>query len=306
MKNLSEVIQFEKFDNLDLLAKQIVEGFLIGLHRSPFHGFSVEFAEHRLYNKGESTKHVDWKLFARSDKMFVKQYEEETNLRANIVIDTSSSMLFPFQGKKNSKLSFSVLSAAAIIHLLRKQRDAVGLSSFSEQIDLHTPCKLSAVHAQRLYADLLKIYNKEDIDLNRKTNISNSIHQLAESLPRRSMVIIFSDLMGDQSPKEIFESLQHLRYNKHEVILFCVQDEILENKLDFKNSPTRFIDLETEREIKINPVEIRKQYIKRQKDYFKELDILCGQFSIDIVKADINRDFSDVLQAYLIKRKKLM
>jgi len=306
VKNLSEVIQFEKFDNLDLLAKQIVEGFLIGLHRSPFHGFSVEFAEHRLYNKGESTKHVDWKLFARSDKMFVKQYEEETNLRANIVIDTSSSMLFPFQGKKNSKLSFSVLSAAAIIHLLRKQRDAVGLSSFSEKIDLHTPCKLSAVHAQRLYADLLKIYNKEDIDLNRKTNISNSLHQLAESLPRRSMVIIFSDLMGDQSPKEIFESLQHLRYNKHEVILFCVQDEILENKLDFKNNPTRFIDLETQREIKINPVEIRKQYIKRQKDYFKELDILCGQFSIDIVKADINKDFSDVLQAYLIKRKKLM
>lgn len=306
MRNLSDIVEFEKFDNLELLAKQIVEGFLIGLHRSPFNGFSVEFAEHRLYNEGESTKHVDWKLFARSDKMFVKQYEEETNLRANIVIDTSSSMLFPYKGNKSSKLAFSVLSAAALIHLLRKQRDAVGLSSFSDKIDLLTPSKLSLVHAQGLFSELLKMYNNEEIGLNRETNIAKSLHQLATSLPKRSLVIIFSDLMGEESPKEIFEALQHLRYKKHEVILFCVQDDKLENKLEFKNLSTKFIDLETKREIKINPQDIRRKYIEKQNKYFKELDLLCGQFSIDLVRADINNDFADVLHSYLLKRKKLM
>ena len=203
VKQLSDLIQFQEFDNLELLARQIVEGFLIGLHRSPYHGFSVEFAEHRLYNKGESTKHIDWKLYARSDKLFIKQFEEETNLRAHIVIDTSSSMLFPYQQKHQTKLGFSVLCASALVHLLRKQRDAVGLCTFSDKIDLFTPAKLSVTHAHLLYAHLDKLYNKEGIERNRETKISNTLHQLAEGLHRRSLVIIFFRFYGGRDAEGI-------------------------------------------------------------------------------------------------------
>ncbi|MBL4560244.1 MAG: DUF58 domain-containing protein [Labilibaculum sp.] len=306
MKQLSDLIQFQEFDNLELLAKQIVEGFLIGLHRSPYHGFSVEFAEHRLYNKGESTKHIDWKLYARSDKLFVKQFEEETNLRAHIVIDTSSSMLFPYQQKHQTKLGFSVLCASALVHLLRKQRDAVGLCTFSDKIDLLTPAKLSVTHAHLLYAHLGKLYNKEGIEKNRETKISDTLHQLAEGLHKRSLVIIFSDFMGEETPKELLESLQHLRFNKHEVLLFSVRDKEFENEFNFPNHPSQFIDLETGESIKLNPSDIRKVYSQRQKEFFTELKLLCGQFTIDYVEADIRKEFYSVLQAYLLKRKKMM
>ncbi len=306
MKQLADLIQFGEFDNLELLAKQIVEGFLIGLHRSPYHGFSVEFAEHRLYNKGESTKHIDWKLFARSDKLFVKQFEEETNLRAHIVLDTSSSMLFPYQQKHQSKLSYSVLCASALIHLLRNQRDAVGLCTFSDKIEELTPAKLSTAHAQLLYATLNKVYHQEEIGKNRQTKISNTLHQLAESLHKRSLVIIFSDFIGDESPLEILESLQHLRFNKHEVLLFSIRDKQFENEFDFANRPSQFIDLETGESLKLNPSEIRDLYCKKQKEFFMELELLCGQFSIEYVESDIREDFRTVFQAYLLKRKKMM
>lgn len=306
MKQLSDLLQFEEFDNLELLAKQIVEGFLIGLHRSPYHGFSVEFAEHRLYNKGESTKHIDWKLYARSDKMFVKQFEEETNLRAHIVLDTSSSMLFPYQQKSQSKLSFSVLCAAALVHLLRKQRDAVGMCTFSNQIDLLTPAKLSLTHAQLLYSHLNQIYHAEKIEKNRTTQFSETLHQLSETLPKRSLVIVFTDFIGDDSPTQIMEALQHLRFNRHEVLLISVRDLELESKFKFDNRPSHFIDLETGESVKLNPTEVREFYEVRQKEFFTELELLCGQFSIDYVEADIRKDFKQVLQSYLLKRKKLM
>jgi len=306
MKQLSDLIPYKDFDNLELLAKQIVEGFLIGLHRSPYHGFSVEFAEHRLYNKGESTKHIDWKLYARSDKMFVKQFEEETNMRAHIVIDTSSSMLFPYQQKNQSKLSFSVLCAAALIHLLRKQRDAVGLCTFTDEIEILTTAKLSLPHAQLLYSHLNNLLQSGEIEKNRDTKISEALHHLAESLHKRSMVIVFSDFMGEETPREILEALQHLRFNKHEVILFSVRDKELEVDFKFKNRPTQFIDLESGSSIKMNPSEIRSIYQKNQDAYYQELELLCGQYSIDYVDADIQGEFKNVLQAYLLKRKNLM
>ena len=157
METLQEIIEFDRFDNLEWCARQIVEGFITGLHKSPYHGFSVEFAEHRLYNQGESTRHIDWKLFARTDKLFTKQFEEETNMRCNILIDTSSSMLFPTgKGKQINKLTFSIYSAAALIHLLRRQRDAVGITLFSDQIELQTESRLSESHAKMLYAELEK------------------------------------------------------------------------------------------------------------------------------------------------------
>lgn len=306
MKTTLDIQNFQEFDNLEFLAKQVVEGFITGIHKSPFHGFSVEFAEHRLYNKGEPTRHIDWKLFARTDRLFVKRYEEETNLRCQIIIDTSSSMLFPYGEKfPKNKLSFSVIMASALIYLLRKQRDSVGLSLFSKQVELHTDSKLSTVHSKRLYAELGKLLKRESHELKKTTSVTSVLHDIAELIHKRSLVIIFSDMIAEENLDDVFSALQHLRYNKHEVILFHVHDK--KHELDFKyeNRPHKFIDLETGQTIKLNPNDVRTLYQKQTVEYFEELKVKCGQYQIDFVEADINGDFADVLSSYLIKRKKL-
>ncbi len=292
-----------------MLAKHIVEGFLIGLHRSPFRGFSVEFAEHRIYNSGESTKHIDWKLFARTDKLFVKKYEEETNLRSYIVIDSSSSMLFPHKEKKTqTKLAFSVFCGAALIHLLKKQRDAVGLSLFADDIYLKTRSKLSTTHLQMLFAELSKLLEsveKNTIPPQKNTNVANSLHILADSIPKRALIIVFSDMFDHNDPSEIFSALQHLRHKKHEVILFHVIDRNKEEKFQYHNRPYRFVDMESGEDIKFNPNEIREEYVKSIANYFNDIKLKCGQYNIDLVEVDINASFNDVLLSYLIKRKKM-
>ena len=308
MNNLLDIQQLQQFDNLEFISKEVVEGFITGLHRSPFHGFSVEFAEHRLYNTGESTKHLDWKLFARTDRLFVKQYEEETNLRCQLVIDTSSSMLFPFEKGKPSKinkLAFSVYSAAAIIYLLRRQRDAVGLSLFSEQIDFHSQARLSSVHIDLLYSQLANLLNQEQILVHKKTNTVEALHMIAENIHKRSLVILFSDLVEQESTDELFEALQHLKYNKHEVLLFNVTDHRQEREFDFRNQPYRFVDLETAEHLKFSPQDLKTNYRKAVSDYFEEMRVRCGQYHIDLAEADINEDFKQVLYTYLLKRKRL-
>ncbi len=307
--NLLDIQQFRQINNLELLAKHIVEGFLIGLHRSPFRGFSVEFAEHRIYNSGESTKHIDWKLFARTDKLFVKKYEEETNLRSYIVIDSSSSMLFPHKEKKTqTKLAFSVFCGAALIHLLKKQRDAVGLSLFADDIYLKTRSKLSTTHLQMLFAELSKLLEsveKNTIPPQKNTNVANSLHILADSIPKRALIIVFSDMFDHNDPSEIFSALQHLRHKKHEVILFHVIDRNKEEKFQYHNRPYRFVDMESGEDIKFNPNEIREEYVKSIANYFNDIKLKCGQYNIDLVEVDINASFNDVLLSYLIKRKKM-
>jgi len=308
LNNLLDIQQFQQFDNLEFISKEVVEGFITGLHRSPFHGFSVEFAEHRLYNTGESTKHIDWKLFARTDRLFVKQYEEETNLRCQLVIDTSSSMLFPYEKGKpllGNKLAFSVYSAAAIIYLLRKQRDAVGLSLFSNEIEFHSQARLSSVHIDLLYNQLGGLLRKEQALINKETNTVEALHMIAENIHKRSLVIIFSDLVQHESTDELFEALQHLRYNKHEVLLFNVTDHSQERQFDFKNQPYRFVDLETGDHIKLSPHDLKTNYQKAVSSYFEEMRVRCGQYHIDLTEADINEDFKHVLYTYLLKRKRL-
>ena len=306
MQKASEIAQNDQFKNLEFLAQQIVEGFITGLHKSPYHGFSVEFAEHRLYNSGESTKHIDWKIFAKTDKLFVKKYEEETNLRCQIVIDTSSSMLYPFNEKnKINKLSFSVYCAAALIYLLRKQRDAVGLSLFSDEISLHTESKLSVAHSKRLYAELDNLLLNSTKLVQKTTNASKALHLIAENIHKRSLVIIFSDMFENESSDEIFSAIQHLKYNKHEVILFHVSDKQKEEEFVFENRPYKFIDLETNEELKLNPNDIRKDYIERFKQFSSEIKNRANQYQIDYVEADINKEFNSVLLPYLIKRAKL-
>jgi len=306
LKNIIEIQDFQQFNNLEFLAKQVVEGFITGLHKSPFHGFSVEFAEHRIYNKGETTRHIDWKLFARSDKLFVKRYEEETNLRSHILIDTSSSMLFPF-GKdfRQNKLSFSVLLSASLIYLLNKQRDAVGLSFFSDQIELLTEARLSSTHSKRLYAELSRLLNRDEYVLKKTTSIASVLHSIAEQIHQRSLVIIFSDMISDMNLDGIFSALQHLRHNKHEIILFHVVDKQHEVEFKYENRPYKFIDLESGKSIKLNPNDVREIFQKQSSELFDQLKLKCAQYQIDFIEADIKGDFTEVLIPYLIKRKKL-
>ena len=304
--NLRDIIQYSQFDNLELIARQVVEGFIIGLHKSPFHGFSVEFAEHRLYNTGESTKHIDWKLFARTEKLFVKKYEEETNLRAHLVLDISSSMIFPYKEKNlQNKLSFSIYAAAALIYLLRKQRDAVGLTLFSDKIELLTDSKLSIVHAQLLYSELSKLLINQDSMVNKSTNVTQTLHQIADSYHKRSLIIIFSDLFDSMNADDVFTALQHLRFNGHEVILFNVRNKELELELKYDNRPYKFVDLETGSTTKVNPGEIREEFIKNQQTFQNEIKLKCGQYKIDLVDVDSNDEFAAVLIPFLIKRSKL-
>ncbi len=296
----------------------MVEGFITGLHKSPFHGFSVEFAEHRLYNKGESTKHIDWKLFGRTDKLFVKRYEEETNLRCQIIIDDSSSMYFPLVENKTirrvdknkaevNKITFSAYATAALIELLKRQRDAVGMSVFSENIELHTSAKSSSLHHKMLYHELEKIMEAQATNVHKKTFAIDALHQIAEAIHKRSLVIIFSDMMDSKAnSEELFSALQHLKHNKHEVILFHVTDKQKEMDFDFENRPYRFIDMETEEEIKVNPTEIKSTYRQLMSDYKKELALKCAQYKIEFVEADINEGFEQILMPYLIKRTRMV
>ena len=252
-----------QFDHLDLLARQVVEGFIIGLHKSPFHGFSVEFAEHRLYNPGESTRNIDWKLYARTDRLYAKKFEEETNLRCHLVIDASSSMQYPFLNPDQpgwNKIRFSILSAAALMNLLRRQRDAFGLSLFDDDLRIHTPAKSSYTHYRLLLTYLEQLVR--DPQKEKTTSAAKTLHQIADSVHKRSLVIIFSDMLEGGDEEDIFGALQHLKHNKHEVILFHVLDHDKELALDFDNRPYMFVDLETNERLKLRPQEVRKAYVE--------------------------------------------
>jgi uncharacterized protein (DUF58 family) len=303
MNNTIRQEQLLQTGNLEFLAKQVVEGFITGLHKSPFHGFSVEFAEHRLYNSGESTKHIDWKLFARTDKLFIKRYEEETNLRCQLIIDASSSMFFPTDGL--NKIRFSAYAAASLIHMLKKQRDASGISLIADDILFHSPCKSSSTHQKLLYTKLDELLAQNTP--NRKSNIAANLHQLAEMIHKRSLVIIFSDMLQNTAEDdELFAALQHLKYNKHEVILFHVEDKKTEIAFEFPNRPYVFIDSETGEKMKLFPSQIKEHYIKAVEAYRHSLKLKCAQYKIDLVEAEVNEDFSQILLPFLVKRSKLI
>ena len=294
----------EPFKKLELFAKKVVEGFITGLHKSPFHGFSVEFAEHRLYNTGESTRHIDWKLFARSGKLFVKRYEEETNLRCQLVIDISSSMQFP-KNSENNKLNFSIYSAAALCELLKQQRDAFGLTLFGTEIVKHFSPKGSPSHQKLIYNTLEELLH-ENYE-SKTTSAAKTLNQIAEIIHQRSLVIIFSDMFEENADnEELFSALQHLKYKKHEVVLFHVVDKSKELDFEFENKPYHFIDLESGEEIKLNPSQIKEQYQQSVAKYKDLLKLKCGQYKIDFVEADINKGFDTILYTYLVKRNKMI
>lgn len=295
------------FKNLELLAKQVVEGFIAGMHKSPFHGFSAEFAEHKIYNQGESTRHIDWKLYAKTDKLYTKRYDDETNLRCHIIIDNSSSMHYPkttsFALDHLNKIAFSALASASLFHILKKQRDAVGLSIYSDAYDYYAPEKGSERHHQMLLSQLSEMV--VSTPLKKQTETYQYLHEIAEKIHRRSMIFLFTDMFQSTVEQEkLFEALRHLKYNKHEVILFHVFDKQKEMSFNFDNKPRRFIDVETGDYINLYADTIQENYHKAVSRYFEILQLKCAQYKIKYVEADINKDFNNILITYMIERKK--
>jgi len=298
--------KYQNLTHLEFLARQVVEGFITGLHKSPFHGFSVEFAEHRLYNTAESTRHIDWKLFARTEKLFVKRYEEETNLRCRILLDTSESMRYPEKkgDDAHNKLSFGIYAAAALTELMRRQRDAVGITTFSDRVDLHSPAKSTTAHHKFLFGEMEKLLDESESG--KGTAAASAIDEIAERIHRRSLVIVLSDMFDNSVEHErLYSALQHLKFNKHEVILFHITDKKTELDFNFENRPYTFVDSETGEEVKAHPNEVRDTYLERMNSFIHDLSVKCGQYGIDFVPADISEGFNQVLMRYMIKRKKL-
>ena len=288
--------------NIELLARQMVEGFITGLHKSPYHGFSVEFAEHQLYNSGESTRHIDWKVFAKTDRLYTKRYEEETNLRCHLVIDCSSSMYYPQSTK--GKITFSIMAAAALTYLLQKQRDAVGIFTFTDRLDIQTPVRSTSTHAHKLLLILERLLKQES--QNKTTSIASVLHEIAQKIHKRSLVILFSDMFHNQNQHDqLFTALQHLKHQKNEVLIFHISDHDTELNFEFENRPYEFIDLESGEKTRLVPGEIKNSYQQAIKQYFQQLKMKCNQFKIDLVEVDVKEPFQKVLSQYLIKRARM-
>ncbi len=302
----SQIQKISSFEHLELLANQIVEGFISGMHKSPFHGFSAEFSEHKIYNPGESTKHIDWKLFAKTDRLYTKRYEEETNLRCHLIIDNSSSMHYP-KLKNNqlffeNKIGFSVLASAVLMNLLKKQRDAVGLSIYSDTYEYYSPEKGSNRHHRMILNKLESIL--EHNNQTKKTDTVTFLHQIAENIHRRSMVILFTDMFQNDDRQKIFKALQHLKHNKHKVVVFHVYDKKTELNFDFDNTPRKFIDLETGEEINLFAENTQEIYQKKVQEYFKSIETTCMQYQIKYVPVSVDEKFEKIMTTYLAEKQK--
>lgn len=295
------------FANLELLARKIVEGYISGIHKSPFLGFSAEFAEHSRYNTGESTRHIDWRLYAKTDKLYTKRYEEETNLRCHLIIDNSSSMHFPKIAQPDwnalNKIGFSVLAAACVMQLLYKQRDAVGLSVYSDTYESYMQEKGSERHYKQIYAKLNDLLIQPIQATQTKTY--TYLHQIAEKLRRRSMVLLFTDMLQtEKDEEELYKALQHLTYKKHEVVLFHVLDKELEQDFDFDNNPKRFTDVETGNHIDLYADQVKDLYKKEMKEYFEKIRTQCQRYRIQYVTVNVKDNFDSILKTYLLERRK--
>lgn len=293
------------FQHLELLAHQVVEGFIVGMHKSPFHGFSAEFAEHKVYNSGDSTKHIDWKLFAKTDRLYTKQFEEETNLRCHIIIDNSSSMHYPIlnqnQNFYESKIGFSVLASAVLMNVLKKQRDAIGLSVFSDTYDYYAPEKGSDRHHRMILNALEGLLEQPKIS--KSTNTITFLHQIAEKIHRRSMIILFTDMFQSGDEEALFSALQHLKHNKHKVVLFHVYDAKTELNFDFDDAARKFIDIETGEEVAVFANSVQQEYEKEIVTYLKKLTLTCAQNKIQYVPVPVGADFDKILLTYLVEKQ---
>ena len=309
MKIESQIEKISSFQHLELLANQVVEGFISGMHKSPFHGFSAEFAEHKVYNVGESTKHIDWKLFAKTDRLYTKRFDEETNLRCHIIIDNSSSMHYPVLKKSQqffeNKIGFSVLASAVLMTLLKKQRDAIGMSVFSDTYEYYAPEKGSDRHHRMILNALEGLLVKPVVK--KSTDTITFLHQIAEKIHRRSMIILFTDMFqsGPEASGEeaLFRALQHLKNNKHKVVLFHVVDKKTELNFDFDNAPKKFVDVETGEIVAVFADNVKEEYEKQIESYFKKVALTCSQNRIKYIPVSVDESFEKILMTYLVEKQ---
>jgi len=284
-----------RLSRLDLAARLVVEGFKSGLHKSPYHGFSVEFAEHRQYMPGDPIKNIDWKVFAKSDRFYVKQFEEETNLRAYIILDTSRSMTYRSENSPMSKLDYGVNLAAALSYLMLGQQDAVGLLLFSDKIDKYIAPRSARSHLKAVINELSAVVPGVG------TDVSGCLHQLAERVRKRGLVILISDLMD--SPEKTMAGLKHFRHRKHEVIVFHLLDKA---EIDFPfDKEGGFIDLESGEVVETQPWEIGAEYRRRLSEWTTFYKKLCGEHKIDYALSSTSTPFDAALLQYLEKRQRL-
>ena len=282
--------------NLELIAKFIVEGFLVGLHKSPYHGFSVEFSEHRQYMPGDNIRDIDWKVYGRTNRFYIKQYEEETNLKAYLILDISGSM--GYASNKISKIQYATYLAAALSYLLIKQRDAVGLATFSDKIHRFLPPKSTSGYLQFILKEL------NEIKLERQTtNVSETLHELAEKIKRRGLIILLTEFLYEE-PEKILQGLKHFRHYDHEILVFNILDP--QDKLfDFKQDVT-FVDMETGEKVKTQPFFLRERYRQRIDEFYDTLQKECRNFQIDFQNLLTDEPFDRALIRYMLKRKKMM
>ena len=282
-----------KLKTMDLRARFVVEGFIAGLHKSPYHGFSVEFAEHRQYMPGDEIKHIDWKVFGKTDRFYVKQFEEETNLKSYLLLDASASMGYSSNGI--TKLEYGAYLAAALTYLMIKQRDAVGLLTFDNKIRKYLPPR-----SIRSYLNLI-LKELESLQSVNVTDVSNTFHEMAERINRRGLIIVLSDLYDD--PDKIMMGLKHFRHKRHEVVVFHILDPY-EIDFSFKRAAV-FQDLETGEEISTQPWHIQSEYQKKVQAFIENYKRQCHLNQIDYVLINTSQEFDRALIKYLIKRKKI-
>ena len=283
-----------KLNSLELKARLVVEGFMVGLHKSPYHGFSVEFSEHRPYMQGDSLKDIDWKVYGKTDRFFIKQYEEETNLKSYILLDTSRSMSYSSEGNI-SKLEYASTLVAGLSYLMIRQQDAVGLSLYSENINKYLPPKASKAYLQEILKSLSESQASD------KTNTASSLHSIAEKIKRRGLVIIVSDLFDDVN--SVLTALKHFRYKKNEVIVFQILDP-QERNFAF-GSDAIFKDMETEDEITTQPYQIQKAYREAMSEFVGRIKAECLNSNIEYNLIETSMPFDKALFSYIQKRSKL-
>jgi uncharacterized protein (DUF58 family) len=308
----SQIEKIASFQHLELLANQIVEGFISGMHKSPFHGFSAEFAEHKIYNAGESTKHIDWKLYAKTDRLYTKRFEEETNLRCHLIIDNSSSMHYPKLSANQlfyeNKIGFSILASAVLMNLLKKQRDAVGLSVYSDSYEYYAPEKGSDRHHRMILHKLESLIKEPTVS--KKTDTVTYLHQIAENVHRRSMIVLFTDMFDSQGSEEgnekLFKALQHLKYNKHKVVVFHVIDKKTEFQFDFDNNPRKFIDVETGEQVNLFAENIKTEYENLVQQHFDKIANTCAMYKIKYVPVSVDEKFEKIMATYLVEKQRFV
>lgn len=296
-----------KLKNIEVKARLIVEGFITGLHKSPYHGFSVEFAEHRPYNTGEPLRNIDWKVFAKSDKLYVKRYEEETNMRCHIVLDVSDSMRYPVDSADTlSKIEYGAYLTAALSYLMISQKDAAGLTLFDENIQYFSPPKAKLSYLVPMFVKLQEVVNERQL-FTHKTATAQALHQIAAKIQRRGFVVLITDLFTNMHEiNELFPALQRLRHSNHEVLIFHLLDKKTEEFFNFPNQPLILKDLETGEEIRVQPEQIKNQYRTIMSNFIEQVKKKCRELQVDFFEIDIQKPYDKALLDYVVKRKQLV